>query len=247
MPTLTNLPLAFRALFTSFLLVLGIAYLMALAYMFLAVVEPHQKMGQGLIEGIEVTYHGDPTSSRMETALRGSMADQIQGPDRDRVLAWVHNGAPESDYAALKPIFDTNCIACHSAESGMGVAPLDTYEGVLEMSRIDQGPTITQLARVSHVHLFGISVFFLLTGAIFALSSTPAWFRATVVVLPYLAIIADIGSWWLTKFFPVFGVVVVMGGALMAISMGLQVLISLWEMWLPAPWARKRVEAAESS
>ncbi len=239
MPTLTQLPLAFRALFTSFLVLLGIAYLMALSYMFLAVVEPHKAMGKGLIEGIETQYHGDPTSSRMEAALRGSMASNIEPVDRDRVLAWVHNGAPEATYPMLKPIFDSNCVACHSAESGMPIPPLDSYEGVREVSRTDQGPTVTQLARVSHVHLFGISIFFLLTGGIFALSSTPPWFRATVVVLPYVAIVFDIGSWWLTKFFPVFGVIVVMGGALMALSMGLQVLMSLWEMWLPAPWVRK--------
>lgn len=240
MPHLRDLPLTFRALFTSFLILLGLAYLMALSYMFLAIVEPHQKLGQGLIQGIEVTYHGDPTSSRMEAALRGSMASNIQPVDRDRVLAWVHNGAPEATYPMLKPIFDSNCVACHSAASGMPIPHLDSYEGVREVSRTDQGPTLTQLARVSHVHMFGISIFFLLTGGIFALSSIAPWFRATVVVLPYVAIIFDIGSWWLTKFFPVFGVIVVLGGALMALSMGVQVLVSLWEMWLPAPWARDR-------
>ena len=191
---------------------LGAAYLMALSYMFLAIVEPHQKMGQGLIQGIEVTYHGDPTSSRMEAALRGSMSSNIQPIDRDKVLAWVHNGAPEATYPMLKPIFDSNCVACHSAQSGMPIPHLDSYEGVREMSRTDQGPTLTQLARVSHVHMFGISIFFLLTGTIFALSRIAQWIRVTVVVLPYLAMVADIGSWWLTHFFPVFGVIVVIGG-----------------------------------
>ena len=246
MPSLSQLPLAFRALFTSFLLLLGVAYLMALSYMFLAIIEPHQKMGQGLIEGIETQYHGDPTSSRMEAALRGSMASNIEARDRDKVLAWVHNGAPEATYPMLKPIFDSNCVACHSAESGMPIPPLDSYEAVREMSQTDQGPTITQLARVSHVHLFGLSIFFLLTGAIFALSRIAAPIRIAIVILPYLAIIADIGSWWLTKFFPVFGVVVVVGGAVMGIALGIQIVVSLWEMWLPTPWGR-RAERTEGA
>ena len=240
MPHLRDLPLTFRALFTSFLMLIGSAYLMAMAYMFLAIIEPHQKMGMGLVQGIEVKYHGRPDSSRLESAPRGPMASNIDPPDRDRVLEWVHNGALESDYPKIKPILDSRCATCHSAQSGMPIPPIDSYAAVQKLAETDQGPTITDLARVSHVHLFGISIFFLLTGAIFALSRITAWLRVTIVVLPYLAIIADIGSWWLTKFFPIFGVVVVIGGALMATSFGLQVGISLWEMWLPAPWASNR-------
>jgi len=248
MPHLRDLPLTFRALFTSFLMLIGSAYLMAMAYMFLAIIEPHQKMGMGPVQGIEVKYHGRPDSSRLESALRGPMASNIDPPDRDRVLEWVHNGALESDYPKIKPILDSRCATCHSAQSGMPIPPIDSYAAVQKLAETDQGPTITDLARVSHVHLFGISIFFLLTGAIFALSRITAWLRVTIVVLPYLAIIADIGSWWLTKFFPIFGVVVVIGGALMATSFGLQVGISLWEMWLPAPWAsdRRRRRSAEA-
>ena len=242
MPHLGALPPTFRALFTSFMILIGVAYLMALSYMFLAIIEPHQKMGMGMIQGIEVKYHGSPDKSRLESALRGPMAGNIDQPDRDRVLEWVHNGALESDYPKVKPIIDNQCVACHSAGSGMPIPALDSYAAVQKMAETDRGPTITDLARVSHVHLFGISIFFLLTGAIFALSRLPTWLRVVIVVLPYLAIICDIGSWWLTKFFPVFGVVVVAGGALMAASMGIQIMVSLWEMWLPTPWARRKAE-----
>ena len=235
---LRELPLTFRALFTSFLILIGTAYLMALSYMFLAIIEPHQRMGMGLVAGIEMKYHGSPDSSRLESALRGPMAGNIDPPDRDRVLDWVHNGALESEYPNVKPIFDSRCVSCHSAQSGLPIPPLDSYAAVQKLSATDRGPTITDLARVSHVHLFGISIFFLLTGAIFALSRIATWARVTIVVLPYLSIIADIGSWWLTKYHPAFGIVVVVGGAVMGAALGLQILISLWEMWFPAPWAR---------
>lgn len=237
---LRELPLPFRALFTSFLLLIGAAYVMALSYMFLVIIEPHQKMGMGLIAGIEMKYYGSPGSSRLESALRGPMAGNIDGPDRDRVIAWVRNGALESEYPKIKPIFDSRCVACHSAQSGLPIPPLESYADVEKVARTDHGPTITDLARVSHVHLFGISIFFLLTGAIFALSRIAVWVRVTMVVVPYLSIVADIGSWWLTKFYPVFGVVVVVGGAVMGLALGFQIFVSLWEMWLPAPWASTR-------
>jgi hypothetical protein len=97
----------------------------------------------------------------------------------------------------------------------------------------DTGPGISQLARVSHIHLFGISIIFLLTGMIFGLSATPVWLRVSLVVLPYVTIVMDIGSWWATAYFdPTFAYIVIAGGALMGAALAAQILISLWEMWV---------------
>ena len=172
------------------------------------------------------------------------MASNIDPPDRDRVLEWVHNGALESDYPKIKPILDSRCATCHSAQSGMPIPPIDSYAAVQKLAETDQGPTITDLARVSHVHLFGISIFFLLTGAIFALSRITAWLRVTIVVLPYLAIIADIGSWWLTKFFPIFGVVVVIGGALMVRTPSLRPRRKRWKNSCKMPPLRQATSSS---
>ena len=73
---------------------------------------------------------------------------------------------------------------------------------------------------------------FLLTGAIFSLSATPSWLRVSLVSIPYLAIFADIGSWWVTRYEPVFAYVVVIGGAIMGAALAGQILISLWDMWI---------------
>jgi hypothetical protein len=92
------------------------------------------------------------------------------------------------------------------------------------------------LARVSHVHLFGMSFIFLLTGLIFALTEIHKRLRLVIVILPFIAIWLDIGSWWFTKYEPVFAYTVIIGGILMGLALAAQILISLWEMWL------KRVE-----
>lgn len=244
MPSLRQLPLTLRALFTSFLVLMGIGYLMALSYMFLVDVDPHEKMGMALVSGIEMKYHGNPGGSRLEAALGGVMADRIGPEDRDRVLRWIREGAPESDYGTVKPIIDKDCVACHSPSSGLQVPSLVSFQDVQKLTQVDTGESILQLARVSHIHLFGISIIFVLTGVIFSLSETPVWLRVSLVVIPYLAILADIGSWWFTKFIPVFGFVVVYGGAVWGLALAGQILISLWEMWLPIPWSRAPVGAA---
>ena len=113
------------------------------------------------------------------------------------------------------------------------IPPLTSYEAVQKVSGADTGTSIEELARVSHIHLFGISIIFLLTGAIFALSETPIWVRVSLVVVPYLTILMDIGSWWFTKYLdPAFAYVVIAGGACMGLALAAQILIALWEMWI---------------
>jgi len=242
MTSLRNLSMPLRVLFTCFLLMLGIGYLAALAYLFLVDVEPHASKGQGVVEGIAEKYHGRPTL--LETALQGAMSDRIGGPDKRRILQWVRAGAKPDDFAAIKPVLDANCVECHSAnsklqkKSGGPLPSFETYEGLSALADVDTGPTIAQLAKVSHVHLFGISIIFVLTGFIFAQSDTPSWFRIGLIVTPYVAILADVGSWWLTKWDTFFAGVVIVGGALMGLSLACQILISLWEMWIAGPDSR---------
>ena len=72
MISLRSLPITFRALFSSFLILIGAGYLMALSYMFLVVVEPHKQMGESLVAGISDEYHGSATGNTLlESALMG--------------------------------------------------------------------------------------------------------------------------------------------------------------------------------
>ncbi|MGO8865152.1 MAG: hypothetical protein ACLQME_01500 [Alphaproteobacteria bacterium] len=233
MISLRKLPIAFRALFSSFLALIGLGYLTALSLLFLVDIEPHQKAGQSLVQDISQTYHGLPSNTRLEAALRGPMATMASSVDRTRVIKWIHDGASSEGYADVAPVFQNNCITCHSPQSGLPIPPLTSYDNIKKLLQTDTGENIVELARVSHIHLFGISLIFMFTGAIFALSETPVWLRVALVVFPYLTIIVDIGSWWLTKYFePAFAYTVIIGGAGMGLALAAQIFISLWEMWI---------------
>lgn len=54
---------------------------------------------------------------------------------------------------------------------------------------------------------------------------------ASPVAVPFLAIWRAIGSWWFTKNEPIFAYTVIAGGALIGLSLALQIGISLVEMW----------------
>lgn len=230
--TLRTLPLPLRVLFTCFLLTMGLGYLAAIYYLFLSQVDPHQKMGMSLVLGVAAKYYGERSGTRLESALRGTMSSRIDAAERDQIVSWLKGGATREGFEKVKPILDRNCAACHSPASGLPVPPLTSFEEVSKFAQLDTGPTLNELARVSHVHLFGISFIFMLTGAIFALGETALRWRATILALPYVAIWADIGAWWITKYEPVFAWVVVIGGAAIGLVLAAQIFIPLWEMWL---------------
>ncbi len=168
MISLRSLPIAFRALFSSFLILIGVGYLMALTYMYLFVIEPQQRMGEGLIAGISNYYHGQANGQPLlEAALMGPMADKISAADRTLVLQWIHNGAKPDDYSQVEPIFATDCISCHMANA-QSIPPLSSFANVQDVATANTGINIDDLAETSHIHLFGVSMIFLLTGAIIA-------------------------------------------------------------------------------
>ena len=154
-------------------------------------------------------------------------------PSEFLVTAILSNHPPKDDQLPHEAEPAVVCALCHSAQSGLPISSLTSFEDLEKVAKADTGPSLLQLARVSHIHLFGISILFLLTGAIFALSETPIWFRIGVVVAPYVAIVMDIGSWWATKYYdPAFAYVVLVGGAFMDLAMACQILVSLWDMWI---------------
>ena len=229
--SLKTLSSSMRALFTCFLLTIGLGYMAALTYLFFVDVDPHKKMGMSVAEGIEMKYRGQRGNTRLEAALRGTMADRGSAEDRQAIIRWAQDGATAEGFGAVKPLFEKDCAVCHSQKSGLPVLPLTSYDEVRKVTQMDTGQSFSQLARVSHVHLFGISIIFLLTGGIFALSDIAVKWRLLVIAVPYLAIWADVGSWWLTKYFLVFAYVVLVGGAFMGLALATQILIPLWEMW----------------
>jgi hypothetical protein len=61
--------------------------------------------------------------------------------------------------------------------------------------------------------------------------------KRVAVVIPFIAMLLDVVSWFITKTTPSFAYVVVYSGALMGLSMGLQIMLSIYQMWF---YSRKK-------
>ena len=56
--------------------------------------------------------------------------------------------------------------------------------------------------------------------------------KRVIVVIPFLAMLIDILSWFPARIFPEFAYVVVGTGDFMGLPMGIQNLISLYQLWI---------------
>lgn len=225
-------PLSEKLLYTAFLLLMGIGYIMALVYLYTS----HQ--GHDGKQGISVTdiaenYYGNRSGTRLEAAIRGPMAGYLQQlDDRHEIVAWLKEGAPEQGYrTVVRPIMKRSCIQCHSPVSGLKVPDLSTYNGIKTVAEIDTGESLHSLMKLSHIHLFGIGLVALAIGFIFRLASLNNKLKITLILLPFVAILADILVWFLTKWDPVYAYTVLIAGAVLGLAWAGQILISLYQLW----------------
>lgn len=228
-----------KLLYTCFLLLVGLGYLMATAYLYVSHEMNDGKPGLS-ISDVADSYYGNRSGTRLEAAMRGAMAGYIDEGDRDLMVAWLKDGAGEDHFEhEIKPILEKTCLNCHVASSGMNLPDFSTYEGVHKVAEVDTGMSMASLLKVSHIHLFGISLLLFMLGGIFIQSEVNIWFKRILVVSPMLAVFIDVASWFLTKWDSHYAIVVIVAGAILGMSMALQILISLFQIWtLKAPVSR---------
>lgn len=236
-----NCTLNEKFLYTSFLLLAGLAYVMALAYLYTSYQGIDGEPGLS-VEDVAENYYGNRSGTRLESALRGAMAGYIDTEQRNHIVEWLKSGAPEGDYASkIQPILSERCVMCHSAASGLGIPDFTSYQGIKEVANVDTGVSLHSLMKVSHIHLFGIALVALGIGLVFRFALLPSGLQQTLTLLPFIAIFIDISAWFLTKWDPFYAYTVIFAGALLGFSWALQILISLYQIW----FLRCRVESAK--
>ena len=221
-----------KLLDSMFLITIGIGYLFAILNLYYT----HQgRDGEpGLsVKDVMYAYHGSHNQTRLGAAINGPMESNLPNKAaKQEILDWIQHGATEEEFnEKVNPILQNNCVMCHSTDSGLPIPHFDSYANVVKLTEMDTGATIPALVRVSHIHLFGIAFILFFVGRIFLLSDIPPWLKRTVVTIPFLFLIMDIASWYITKIIPGFAYVVIANGALMGIAFGGQLLTCLYQMW----------------
>jgi hypothetical protein len=231
---LFRLPVAVKITLSLSIVMLGIGYLIALLNLYLKYNMTNGNPGL-TANDLRRAFYGKRDNTRLAAKIHGGSMEQfltIPG-EKEKILSWIQDGANESKYnEVVKTILDETCIRCHSAAGVASFRPLTTYSEVMTVTEIDRGEPVGLWARVAHTHIQSIGLIFLVLGMAVAFTSIPESWKQILVTLPFVALISDFGARAMTKYFPSFVYVVMVMGAIMALSFALMVLLPLYEMWL---------------
>lgn len=222
-----------KVLFTGYLCAVGIGYLFALIQILFTHGMADGKFGLS-IDDIVYSYYGNRSGTVLETKLNGSMKENASEAERFDIMQWVRDGAELDEYksSGVEKIIRERCVLCHNQEAS-GIPDFTKFENLKSLTTEDTGATFSSLTRVSHIHLFGISFIFMFVGIIFSFSETTATpYKCIAIGMPYVFLVADILSWWLTKIHPMFAWLVVFAGTGMGASFMFMWVTSILEMWL---------------
>jgi hypothetical protein len=228
---LPNLPLPVKALFAGYLLVIGVGLCMAGLQIMLTHGMADGKVGLSK-KDIVYSYYGDRSGTLLATKLAGSMKDKAPPEVRLDLTAWAEEGAPESEWEPhFKGVFAQYCVACHSQIPG--IPDFTKFEEVKKTAAINKGATVEGLTRVSHIHLFGIAFIFFFMGLIFSFAvNVPKTLKVLAIGFPFVFLILDILSWWLTKWVPGFAWLTIIGGVGYSIASAFMWFTSMYQMFI---------------
>ncbi len=230
---LTRLSLPVKVLFTFYLLITSVGFVVAGILILLSHGMYDGKFGVS-IEDIVYSYYGKRDGSKLEIALKGSMKPYATEEERKILIQWVRKGAPDNEIdTKVMPIIKKRCASCHSQ---MPELDLTKKEILKEVAKVDTGISILRLTKLSHVHLFGMSFIFMFIGFIFSFSvGINKILKSILIAIPFIFQFIDILAWWLTKFQPWFAWFVIVGGFGYFIASGIMIVISLYQMWFMKP------------
>lgn len=226
-----ELPTSMRTLFTGALLVVGLGYIFAMLYVFVAHSGADGKPGLS-VDDIKITYSGSKETTQLEKALRGPMSGMLPQKDLAAMLDWIREGAIKKTYTArIEAVVADNCLACHDG-SNPHLSNLDGFENIHEVVAQDTGADLFTLVRVSHIHLFGLTFIFFIVGFIFSHAYLrPVWLKSAIIATPFAGVIADVLGWYVTKVYTPFAWVVLIAGAFNGFSFAVMWVVSMYQMW----------------
>ena len=142
----------------------------------------------------------------------------------------------------IKKLINDRCSCCHSKDEEIGGRDRDAAKKC-ELDSIDKlkkyvevkpssAMELKNLALTTHVHMFGFTIMYCLTGLIFSFTNFPNWVRLIVAPAAIVASVTEIGiGWWVGRLHPCPAAATqVLGGVTGAVLM-VQIFGSLFDMY----------------
>ncbi|MEW6746067.1 MAG: hypothetical protein AB1486_25280 [Planctomycetota bacterium] len=241
---LRHMSVTLRLACTCVLLVLGGGYLASVQHLINHYENKDERAGLTM-DDIIGSFHGVKNEATLIRALSSHMKPHLSEEERGALLQWLQGSRISEDYdnfdlgdKAPAEIIDRNCKRCHSrnATEGEGIGtrlPLEYWDDVKPHAfskQIDPVP-VNILTLSTHTHASSMALIALATAILFLATAWPRRLKSVIIFLTCFGLLADVGSWWLTRWEPSFAYVIVISGAVYGALLGLQWLLTFLDMW----------------
>ncbi len=197
-------------------------------------------------EGGDMREHLDPGGEPAVRALISWLEKSASEADF-ATPALYETGDPSA-----QQVITDQCVECHNSDGGEMedlpfAAAMDGEAEFTQMAEVvardetreETGPqkivlppkSIKNLVLVTHQHILSIPVFTLIVGVMFLMTGFSPVIKWILVPLPMLAVLGDIGGWWLARYFEPGIFVIAASGAVFGATFGLQILGVFGSMW----------------
>ena len=175
-------------------------------------------------------------------ALGKAPLEKQREAEQTAVVAWLDAGAPESSYANdAFPLPDPVVAKLITEKYATTAAALPKNSQDPVPKKVDpfkeakaKQLSIDSLTQSTHAHLVSFSMLWALTGLVFAFSSYPKTLKCLLAPIVLIAQVADISCWWLARLEgvgPYFAIAIMLTGAVVGLGLGLQIVLSLFNMY----------------
>ena len=206
------------------------------------------------LDDVRAHYHGIQTRAPLQVALEARHPDGLPESERDILLAWLRSGRISEDYDNLElgasapaEILAARCVSCHSrratGDEAWPALPLEFFDDVrtAAVSREVRPMSLEILAATTHTHALSLATLGLVISALGLATGWPRRLTGALVLACGAGLLADIGSWWLARWWAEAALVIVGAGAVFNGAVGLLGIAVLADLVMP----RRREKRAE--
>jgi len=199
------------------------------------------------VRDLVLSYHGYPGAPIVEVKLRlaptpdhKEFEKKMYKDSVDYLIQWTKDGASaeKDDFEPVVEALENYCVNCHDLEGAAKSSPfwedrVVKHDLVAPVFSRTGAVSANRLLHLTHVHLLSNVMIFVLTGAVVLFCRMGPKLKTVLLLLPFLGIFLDIGSWWVTAFICHHCAwLLMLGGALMGVGFLLQFLAVMHGLWL---------------
>jgi cytochrome c553 len=167
---------------------------------------------------------------RLLAALEGIMAPNVSAAETETFRAWIQSGARREDFGPVEAIVANNCARCHG--QGGQYPRMASFEDIRPLALDDGSHDLYAMIGTRTLHLALFPLVFLV--AVFGYLRRTTWAHHwTLAGGCVVAVLFDMGQWWLRQGRPENLWTAWMAAAALAVSMSALVAVVLRNLWGP--------------